>query len=1294
MDKTTRNTIERATQKARKLLDEDFSSQLEGTFDVLRSGTIASKGGAHLSAHQQSQRDKIIAAIEHKRAAGMTSTEAVTDYVRDSAFTTLNRFVALKMLEARELVQECITKGEQSAGYREFFGMAPGVALLPDAAGYRLYIESLFDEMSTEVKVLFDRRDPASVLWPKRATFEALLGLLNGADLVTVWGEDETIGWVYQFFNTGDERRAMRDASQAPRSSRELAVRNQFFTPRYVVQFLTDNTLGRLWEEMRHGNTRLVDSCEYLVHSPDETYAPRVKKDPRDIRVLDPACGSGHFLLYAFDLFLTIYEEAWDDGAGPKSDLTGRTLREDYPDLTILKRELPYLILRQNLHGLDIDARCAQIAQLALWMRAQRAYTFLGVPRSERAVITKLNIVVPEPMPGDLELKREFFSSVDGELKTLLEAVFHKMELAGELGSLLRIENDIKSLISELRPPTGELFRSSDEDRWRELEGQLLAALRRYSDSAQYGHGIGRHLFAENAARGFAFIDLCQLRYDVVLMNPPFGLPIEGHQYWLKEQYPTAYVDLYPAMVSRGAELAPGGLVGAITSRSFLLAKTLTDWRMDFAVRRVMLILDLGSPVMDGAMVESCASIFGASGQRDYFTVYDCRKTLEKASCALEAIKANHPTAVLQRDEVLSLFRGKVVYAASAVARKLLSTDQDYLGNGMLHAKQGLKSFNDFRFFRLRWEVPLQDIGRGKRWEPITRGGGNDLFFTEITSVVRWEDDGAQLAEENRKANGQTAQSRQALRWYWRAGCTYTWRAESFRVALLPSGVIIGGKGPAILPDESTDPLFLLGLLTSSPYRALVELQANANQYETGIVEKLPKLELDHMAATRVAELARMGVIAYREFAARNETSAFFRGLDAGKSLRELHLAAEQSRQVTEQYLYDILTQLDRIVGDALNLTADDIAALTEASGVESELRLKAFVGNEAANVLSFCIGSVLGRWAKPSSTRRELVEELITAPLPAHPPAMVPESSLRGGIVVDDQGNSNDIVGLTLRTLSELLPETSDDELLSELNASSTKQQRTLRRWIAQEFFDDHLKRYSSSRRRSPIYWQLATPSASYSVWVYLHAFTKDTLYKVQTDYVTPKLLHEERRLDSLRVDLGRGQKAEERKNLATQETFVDELRAFLLEVTRVAPLWSPNLDDGVAINFAPLWRLVPHNKSWQKELKSTWDSLCSAEYDWTHLAMHLWPERVVPKCATDHSLAMAHGLENIFWVQGDDGKWKPLCDPTRAIEELVRERTSFAVKAALKSLLEAPVANSNGGRRTGNLATDVGAR
>ena len=382
-------------------------------------------------------------------------------YLREAAFTTLNRFVALKMLEARGLVQECISRGEQSAGFKEFCGLAPGLVQLPDH-GYRLYIESLFDELSTEVKVLFDRRDPYSVLWPKRATFEQLLEILNATDLASVWGEDETIGWVYQYFNGQDERRKMREESQAPRNSRELAVRNQFFTPRYVVQFLTDNTLGRIWYEMRGTKTVLADRCEYMVRKPGETFAPRAKKDPRDLRVLDPACGSGHFLLYAFDLLLAIYEEAWADPGEPAERGDGQDARRGLPDLDALRKAVPGLILAHNLHGVDIDPRCAQIAQLALWMRAQKAYRDFGIGRADRPQIRRSNIVVAEPLVADEQIAKEFVAKLgDAELGRVFMSLVESLSLAGDLGLLLRVEQLVARQAK--RGQTGDLFAPPEE---------------------------------------------------------------------------------------------------------------------------------------------------------------------------------------------------------------------------------------------------------------------------------------------------------------------------------------------------------------------------------------------------------------------------------------------------------------------------------------------------------------------------------------------------------------------------------------------------------------------------------------------------------------------------------------------------------------------------------------------------------------------------------------------------------------------------------------------------------------
>lgn len=633
MDKTTRNAIERATQQARKLLDEDFSSQLEGTFDVLRSGVIAQAGGAHLSTRQQFQRDKIVAAIAHKRAAGTTAVEAVTDYVRDAAFTTLNRFVALKMLEARQLVQECISKGEQSSGFKEFCGMAPGVGLLPDAAGYRLYVESLFDEFSTEIKVLFDRRDAGSILWPKRQTFEALLTILNTPDLFGVWEQDETIGWVYQFFNSGEERRKMRDESQAPRNSRELAVRNQFFTPRYVVQFLVDNTLGRFWREMHGQQTGLTELCEYLVGSSDEPVRGRPRKDPRDLRILDPACGSGHFLLYSFDLLLAIYEDAWmADGIAPPSDATGRSLRQDYPDLLDLRRSAPRLIVERNLHGVDIDPRCAQIAALALWLRAQRAWKDLGVIASDRPRIERTHIVVAEPMPGDVVLVDEFAARLDPPLlRDLFKKMVGESRLAGELGTLLRVEVGVAvelrrareqfvkqrqtteflpGMEPEAKQGSLDLSGIDDDHFFHEAEASIVDALRVFAEAAAGSASVRRRLFAGDAAQGIALIDLLRTRFDVVLMNPPFGAGSLAAKKDFEKSYPRTKNDVYAAFVERGVELLhPRGMLGAITSRTGFFLSSFQKWREEILLKEAppVVFADLGNGVLDGAMVEVAA---------------------------------------------------------------------------------------------------------------------------------------------------------------------------------------------------------------------------------------------------------------------------------------------------------------------------------------------------------------------------------------------------------------------------------------------------------------------------------------------------------------------------------------------------------------------------------------------------------------------------------------------------------------------------------------------------------------
>jgi len=677
-DKETRNLLAKTVAACRRRLVEDVTDQLRGVFGLHPDGVVLPlEKLTHLSPDQHAAACRLRDLLDHYTAgaAGRDSDRRRAAYERmvlEIAFTALNRLAALRLCEERGIVVECVRKGTTSAGFQMFERISGG-ALGGRYDTYRVFLECLFDELALDLGVLFDRMTPQSAVFPSERCMEDVLAELNKPELTHLWAEDETIGWIYQYFNPPEERKAMREASQAPRNSRELAVRNQFFTPRYVVEFLTDNTLGRIWYEMRKGDTILKEECRYLVRRPNEVFlgpgekAPahddgeadlsqeellkrpvsiehRSKKDPRDLRILDPACGSGHFLLYAFDLLERIYEEAWSDPESPKSEATGRTIQEDFETLDDLRRETPKLIIEHNLHGIDIDPRAVQIAALALWLRAQKTWKNLGLKARQRPRITRSNLVTAEPMPGEEDMRREFIASLKPRvLGQIVDEVFEKMKLAGEAGSLLKIEEEIRDAVgaakkewekspkeqqlllfpeiarprepsrfdfSDLKSPLPTAHRPLTTDFWEQVEDRILDALREYAERAENGRAVRRRLFAEDAARGFAFINLCRKHYDVVLMNPPFGEPAKLSKALIERLFPRTKNDVYAAFVERGLGLLhKGGRLGAITSRTGFFLSSFTKWREEILLKEAKptVFADLGYGVMDSAMVEAAA---------------------------------------------------------------------------------------------------------------------------------------------------------------------------------------------------------------------------------------------------------------------------------------------------------------------------------------------------------------------------------------------------------------------------------------------------------------------------------------------------------------------------------------------------------------------------------------------------------------------------------------------------------------------------------------------------------------
>lgn len=675
-DQITRNKLAEFVSEIRAILSEDFTRQLQNDLGLdPATGEVAdlSRLGDLSDTHLETAR-MLRETLEHYLASskiGQTAKEnkarkdAMVRIVREQAFTVLNRMCALKMAEARGLLIESISQGYRSKGFRLFQNVAGG-AMGETGDCYRCFIFSLFDEFAVDLPILFDRFSPMGRLFPREAVLLAILERINNSEMESLWAEDETIGWIYQYFNSKEERRQMRAGSQAPRNSRELAVRNQFFTPRYVVEFLTDNTLGRIWHEMQKGDTILKEKCRYLVLRPNEIFLAecdknptnenegsdlpqkellkrpvyvehRHKKDPRDLKIIDPACGSGHFLLYAFDLLEIIYEEAWNDSESPKSEITGRTIQEDFETIEDLRCETPKLIFEHNLYGIDIDPRAVQIAALALWLRAQRTWKNLGIKPLERPRIIRSNIVTAEPMPGEDEMRLEFTAKLKPRvLGQIVDEIFEKMKLAGEAGSLLKIEEDIKKAIvvarkQWLKDPSLEqqdLFERptkldqtsignhfdvsgvTNEQFWEQAEDRILEALKNYSEAFENGSSFRRRLFAEDTARGFAFIDLCRKRFDVTLMNPPFGDPSQPSKGLIQKSYPLTKNDIFAAFVERWLELiSQKGRLGAITSRAGFFLSSFTKWREEILLKEAepVVFADLGFGVMDAAMVEAVA---------------------------------------------------------------------------------------------------------------------------------------------------------------------------------------------------------------------------------------------------------------------------------------------------------------------------------------------------------------------------------------------------------------------------------------------------------------------------------------------------------------------------------------------------------------------------------------------------------------------------------------------------------------------------------------------------------------
>ena len=533
-------------------------------------------------------------------------------YLEHAAFTFLNRALALRVAEANGLILETIPArpeyGDRSRRERDLADADPELAGQPEKLAQEV-LRQAFSEMRERVRLLFDDEEPLyGVLLPRLPAYRELRQILAQVP-EHLWRELETLGWAYQYFNSQERDEIRRRLRRNPTPD-EVPPLNQFYTVDWIVRALVQNTVGRLWLEA-HPDSALRGKLDWLVPVATHFVPPARKLDLANFKVLDPACGSGHFLLGAFDLLIEMWREA----------------RPDLPDW-----ELPARILEHNLFGIDVDLRACQIAASALYLKAQVAFERLrGDDRRAAFHPRSLNVACADIRFTDGDRRAGFLArfAANRDVQQIVKETLVACEHAFEIGSLLRIRQPFMELFEARKAKPAELqevarqlsFLTPEFEQLslgdvpvtvpKELTvEEIVASIREYVRQASQAHDLGSRLFGYDAERAVELIDVLTERYDVILMNPPYGAMSPACKTYARDHYPRTHNDFYGAFIEQAVDLCvEGGYVGALTGRTFMFLKSFQKLREEILRKDALpeVVWDLGFNVLDEATARYAA---------------------------------------------------------------------------------------------------------------------------------------------------------------------------------------------------------------------------------------------------------------------------------------------------------------------------------------------------------------------------------------------------------------------------------------------------------------------------------------------------------------------------------------------------------------------------------------------------------------------------------------------------------------------------------------------------------------
>ena len=1204
---------------------------------------------------------------------------------KDVAATLLNRIVYLRLLEATGLRKEkVVTGGWESRGYKHFREFAQQLVRGDESEGYAHLLQLLFDDLAIDLPGLYGNVRLTALIPVPTATLRAVVEDLDAPELESCWTDDMTLGWVYQYWNDPEREKIDAQLHEGQKlENYEIASKTQMFTERYMVDWLLQNSLGPMWLAIckKHGWKAEVEADGTLarlderrinwrakreagevsltalmpLHTDSERrwayYVPQeipndavehVNESVRDLRILDPAVGSGHFLVVAFNLLAALYrEEARHRGEEGQHQWSNQRIVEQ--------------ILENNLYGIDLDARAVQIAAAALWLKAQQTCAEAR-PAQVNLVASNLRL---SSLPADdsarqelrIEVARE--TGIPGELTDrLLDALAG----ADHLGSLLKIDAALDRAIQEMAgefgstvPVQGDLIGGFPLQQQRltmnadSAKAALLTRFELFLRAHSHGDDLGLKLRGEQLAGGVRFVRMLREgAYDLVVANPPYqGTSKIADSTYIEKHYPLGKADLYAAFLLRGLQLVrTGGLLAILTMRNWMFLKQYSDLRKQLLEHFDLRTLgDLSS----GAFQEISAAQVVVSVA---MTVFADARPADGRSVALKLFAEETLTQIGETDRkraaILSHV-GRHEFAPAALQvvpgwpvvywwTKVELEDYgraNLLGRD-LTIRQGLGTRDNPRFTRRPWEVPkgsvltslfpAQAASPPCRWHPFVMGGASREWVEPLNDIVNYGSEGIEVGtfSKSKYGRGRDHYHEQGVA-FSAIGHSFSARAHRFSSIIADAGAsVFGGDIAAILCS-----------MNSRRSRAILQDLNPTVNFEIIDVARVPVFEIP--GASDIVDRLNLAFTAHESH---RESSVEFRPPGSSPWRH-----AQDWAQLA----------VDRPEGEMLQPYDPELDP------------------EPPTDHLSFAIGVALGRFGANGEGSLDPAKDNQSSALPAG--IFFLDGSLEKSASGDSLGHG--AAELLHAKWTEYGPSVGSDT--------------DLRTWLRLKFFGDVHKGMYENR---PIYFPLSSEKKTFVAYVSIHRWTEDTLRALLAEHLHPTRTRIEGEIADLResrqsADKKIARDAERRYEQVAK--WKQELDAFITNVEQCAEKgppppdtktperevdarYAPNLDDGVMINSAALWPLL--EPQW-KDPKKWWQELASAntskDYDWAHLAARYFPSRVDKKCEQDPSLGVAHGC---FWKYHPETayKWELRLQDEIGPDFTIDEEESDALRAAFE--------------------------